>query len=332
MPPLAPAGGFRRFWLAFAVSDIGSAVTQTVLPILVVLHLGGGPVDVAVVLIAAQVPSALFQLPIGVIADRLPRSGRILAAVDLSSALLVGGMMLASTGAQLQLAILAVLVFAKACVAALRAPLASAVLNLVVVDDESKVKANGLLGATNAAGDIVGGLCGAAVLTWTGPVWALGVDFASYTAAAIIDASIRVPQVSEPSDDENENGRSFTRALSAIGAVMKGRLFLATCVAALVVGAVQAVLMTFLLDDGDFTAGRVALALSIGAIGGVAGGLAVATDPSARWLPQLALVLMSAAMILLHFSQSGSWWMLLAYEFVGSFGGSALYGLLFGRI
>jgi hypothetical protein len=56
--------GVRRFRHWFGCHPDGSSDPR-------VLHLGGGPVDVAVVLIAGQVPSALFQL------DRAPSGGGV---------------------------------------------------------------------------------------------------------------------------------------------------------------------------------------------------------------------------------------------------------------
>jgi MFS family permease len=84
---------YRRLWLGYSVSTIGDGVTLTAGPLLVA-SLTHDPLLVAGALFVQRLPWLLFSLVSGVFVDRLDRR-RLIAIVDLTRAVIVGGLALA---------------------------------------------------------------------------------------------------------------------------------------------------------------------------------------------------------------------------------------------
>ncbi len=83
---LAP--GFRRFWWGEAVSGFGAAVTLLALQTLVVVTLGGGPVEVGWLNTARWVPYLALGLVVGALVDRARRRP-VMVITDLARAALL---------------------------------------------------------------------------------------------------------------------------------------------------------------------------------------------------------------------------------------------------
>jgi MFS family permease len=83
---LAP--GFRRFWWGEAVSGFGAAVTLLALQTLVVVTLGGGPVQVGWLNTARWVPYLVLGLVVGALVDRVRRRP-VMVTTDLARAALL---------------------------------------------------------------------------------------------------------------------------------------------------------------------------------------------------------------------------------------------------
>ena len=72
---------FRRLWVAQSISDIGDGMTLTAL-LLLVTTLGATTTTLAVMSIAIAIPTVIFGLVAGAVADRYDRR-RIMLASDL---------------------------------------------------------------------------------------------------------------------------------------------------------------------------------------------------------------------------------------------------------
>ena len=77
---------FVRFWLASTVSDFGTYITGVALSVLVLVNLGGTPLDQGLVNAARWAPYLLFGLLAGIWVDRWQRR-TVLIAGDLGRAL-----------------------------------------------------------------------------------------------------------------------------------------------------------------------------------------------------------------------------------------------------
>lgn len=74
---------FRRLWIGQAVSELGSVVTRTAIPIAAVLTLGAGPAEMSFLVATASAGVLLVGLFAGVWTDRL-RKRPLMIASDLA--------------------------------------------------------------------------------------------------------------------------------------------------------------------------------------------------------------------------------------------------------
>jgi len=82
-------GDFNRLWAGQTVSVVGSAVTDLALPTLAVLQLHAGPLQVGLLLACQRFAFPVLSLPVGALADRLPRR-RMMLGADLARCALLG--------------------------------------------------------------------------------------------------------------------------------------------------------------------------------------------------------------------------------------------------
>src|SRR4051794_36312937 len=75
------------FWSGQTVSDLGSAISAFALPLLT-YRLTGSAFDLALTTAAIYLPSLLFSLPAGAIADRVDRR-RLMIGTELSHGLVI---------------------------------------------------------------------------------------------------------------------------------------------------------------------------------------------------------------------------------------------------
>ena len=72
-PSLWRNGDFVRLWSGQTISEMGSVVTRTALPILAVLTLHAGALEIGVLVASSSLAVLLVGLFAGVLIDRLPR-------------------------------------------------------------------------------------------------------------------------------------------------------------------------------------------------------------------------------------------------------------------
>lgn len=79
----------RLFWWGQTASAFGSVFTAIALPVVAVVYLGASPGQMGMISAAAVLPSFLFGLPAGALADRFTRPRLVLMALDTICALAV---------------------------------------------------------------------------------------------------------------------------------------------------------------------------------------------------------------------------------------------------
>lgn len=174
----------RDFWLFFTgqtLSSLGAAFTRFALPLLV-FHLTGSSVNLALTVAATFLPVVLFGLPIGVWVDRVDRK-RLMIATDIGRALVIMWLPLLAVFDRLAVEWIYAVAFVNSLLAMIfETSQFSAIVNLV--PREGLVSANGRLQAsysiTAILGSVLGGLL-IAVLPL--PALLLG-DALSYLASA----------------------------------------------------------------------------------------------------------------------------------------------------
>ena len=156
------SGAFVRFWIADAVSNLGTFVSTLALQLLLIETLHADQTALGVVRAAQWLPYLLFGMLAGVVVDRVRRRP-LLVAADVLCAVLLGAVgVLALTG-HLTVPVLAVLVF---CAGSASMFFSAAHLSLLptIVPGPGLASANARLSQTYAATQSLGPLVGGALV------------------------------------------------------------------------------------------------------------------------------------------------------------------------
>lgn len=181
---------FRLLFAARTVSMAGSAMAPVALAFAVLTTLHGSATAVGVVLVVRQVPVIALILVGGVWSDRLPRH-RVMVGSNLLS-----GLAQAATAALLltgsaHLWSLAVLAAMNGASNAFFYPASTGIVPQTV--HESMLQdANSTLRLSLNATQIAGAALGGILVAAAGPGWAIALDAASFLAAAVFTARMRV--------------------------------------------------------------------------------------------------------------------------------------------
>jgi predicted MFS family arabinose efflux permease len=181
---------FRLLFTGQLVSLLGDSFSGIALAY-AVLNLTGSASDLGYVFAAKAIPLVTFLLIGGVFADRLPRRLVMLTAdvVRLGSQGAVAVLILTHTA---QIWEIAALQAVAGTASAFFNP-ASTGLTPLTISPERLQQANALRGLSMASTGLVGTAIGGAVVSISGPGWALAVDAASYAVSAIFLAQLRLP-------------------------------------------------------------------------------------------------------------------------------------------
>ncbi|KAA2254824.1 MFS transporter [Solihabitans fulvus] len=181
---------FRLLLSARLVSGLGSAVAPIAVAF-AVLDLTGSSLDLGVVLAARTVPTLLLLLFGGIIADRLPRHRVLVVAgvVSVASQGLAATMLLTHTATVTTLALIEAV---NGAAGAFTMPALEG-LFAQVVPAELRRGANALFSLGGSGVRIGGAALGGIVVAAVGSGWAIAFDAATFGAAAVLFAALRIP-------------------------------------------------------------------------------------------------------------------------------------------
>jgi MFS family permease len=172
--------GFRRFWLATAISVLGTWVAAVVLSIRM-FEVTGSPAWVSALLFAEFTPLVLIGFLFGNRLDGLPIR-RTLVATDLVSA----GLFAALTAIDTPWAVV-VLAGIAGIAAGVARPLATAAVPLLVADEDLE-PATGAISAADNAMTFLGEVLGGVLIGSVGASVALGLNAATFAVSAALVA------------------------------------------------------------------------------------------------------------------------------------------------
>lgn len=200
---------FRRLWLSEIVSLLGDWMSFVAISLLA-LREGGSVVSLALVLAAHNLPHALLAPVAGTLADRLDRR-RLMISVNVIEGTLTVAMAIAA--ARGMVALVQVLVLARASAAAFLPPVQSAVLRRVVEGDEL-LAANTVSSVTWSVMFAVGMGVGGAIAA-LGPTTALLLDASSFGVAALLLRGLP-PMVAEGHEERGSAGAALMTGLTSV--------------------------------------------------------------------------------------------------------------------
>jgi len=187
---------FRKLWAGQTVSELGSVVTRTAVPLVALIVLGAGPLQMALLVVSASLAVLLVGLFAGAWVDRLRRRPLLIWA-DVMRALLLFSIPAAYLAGVLRIEQLYLVVFLEGCLGALfDAAYPAYVPSLIGVD--RVVEGNSKLATSSSLAEIGGpGLAGALVQV-IGPPLAVLVDAISFVVSAISLVLIRSREAPRP--------------------------------------------------------------------------------------------------------------------------------------
>ena len=222
-PSLWRSGAFTRLWAAATISDFGSFVTRTALPLAAIYVLKAGPLDIAALRGLEFIGYLLIGLIAGAWVDRLRRKP-IMVGADLGRALLLGSIPVAAALGGLTLVQLLAVTFFAAMLSTSFNTASTAYLP-TIVPTERLIRANSALSASASAAEFTGfGIGGVLVQVFSAPI-AIAVDAVSYVVSALLLATIRQPEPPRPAVHEREPVLREIR--EGIGVVRRSPILLA---------------------------------------------------------------------------------------------------------
>ena len=185
-------GDFVKLWTGQTVSELGSVVTRTALPIVAVVTLHATALEMGILISSASSGVLLVALFAGVLVDRSRRRPLLIGTDIVRAVLLLAIPALAFAGA-LRIEHLYVVAFIEAALGALFDVAYRTYLPSLLPSDRL-LEGNAKIGMTSAVAELGGpGLSGALVQLITAPL-ALVVDALSYVVSAVSLLLIRQPE------------------------------------------------------------------------------------------------------------------------------------------
>jgi MFS family permease len=195
-PSLWRHSDFMKLWTGQTISDLGSVVTRTAVPLVALLALGARPFEFALLIIAESLATLLFGFFAGAWVDRLRRRPLLIWS-DVIRALVLFSIPVAYFAGVLRIEQLYVVVFIQSSVAAFfNAAYHAYVPGLV--GTEHVVEANSRLATSSSLAEIGGPGLGGALVQLVGPPVAILVDAVSFVVSAISVLLIRAPEPARP--------------------------------------------------------------------------------------------------------------------------------------
>src|SRR5258706_10775471 len=188
MPPARRAGDFWIFWTVQTISQIGSALTATALPLLV-FKLSGSALDLGLASAATWVPYPLFGLFIGAWVDRVNRKG-LMIGLDIARAAVLAALAALALFGHLPIWWIYLVTFINSTLTVGFFSATTAAIPSMVAQD-GLVKANGRIQASAPFAAIIGPLLATLLLSVTSLQAVLWCDALTFVVSAISLALIK---------------------------------------------------------------------------------------------------------------------------------------------
>jgi MFS family permease len=195
-PSLWRHADFMKLWAGQTVSELGSVVTRTAVPLVALLVLGAGPLEMALLVVSASLAVLLVGFFAGAWVDRLRRRPLLIGA-DAIRAVLLFSIPAAYLAGALGMGQLYVVVFLEGCFGALfDAAYPAYVPSLIGVD--RVVEGNSKLATSSSLAEIGGPGLGGGLVQLIGAPFAIMVDAVSFVVSAISLLLIHSPEPQRP--------------------------------------------------------------------------------------------------------------------------------------
>jgi predicted MFS family arabinose efflux permease len=306
---------FLLLWSGQTVSQIGSQVTILALPLVAIVVLRATALEVGLLSAAATSAYLLIALPAGVVADRVSKR-RVMIGCDLASVAVIGWVPVAQLTGVLTLGQLyAVALLASSLSAFFLVSYTSYLPSLV--DREQLVDGNGKLATTQSVALVAGPALGALLVGLVGAAQAMAGDALSFAVAAACLFLIRRREPRPDSAVRERRSRFWPQLREGLAYVLREPILRKSAAwngtANFFVIMVETLGPVFLIRTVHLRPAYVGVLLALGALGGIAGGLAarpLAGRIGSARLCWLAMTVFALPGLLIPAARPG-WWVLL---------------------
>jgi MFS family permease len=185
--PLRPRGpsvdAFHAFWLGQTVSAIGTHVSMVALPLIAVLVLHVGALELGILAALETIPYLILSLPAGVIVDRMDRRA-IMIACDIGRAIALGVVAIALATGSASIGLLYMVAVVVGSLSVFFTVAYTSYLAVIVPADRL-VGGNQRLELSESGARIAGPTIGGTLLEIAGGAMAIFIDAASYVVSAL---------------------------------------------------------------------------------------------------------------------------------------------------
>lgn len=306
---------FLLLWGGQTVSEMGSQITVLALPLVAVVLLDASAFQVGLLAAAETSAYLLVALPAGAIVDRITKR-RLMIWCDLALFLVIGSVPFAHAVGALTLAQLYVVALMSSVFSVFFSVAYQAYLP-VLLDRDQLMDGNGKLAASRSVAQIAGPSTGAGLVTLVGAAGAMAADALSFALSACSLTAIRTREPRRPRAETGRRPTLRSQIREGLDYVVRDPILRNSVAfngtANFFVIMVETLGPVFLIRTLHLRPGLVGLLLALGAVGGVAGGVA------ARYLAQkfgsariswIAMTVLSLPGLLIPLAGSG-WWVLL---------------------
>lgn len=272
-PSLWRHADFLKLWIGQTVSQLGSVVTRTAVPLVALLVLGAGPTEMALLVVSASLAVLIVGLVAGAWVDRLRRRPLLIWA-DALRALLLLSIPIAHVAHVLRIEQLYVVMFATACLAAVfDAAYPAYVPSLIGVD--RVVEGNSKLATSDSIAEIGGPSFAGTLVQVASAPFAILIDAVSFAVSAVMLLLIRSPEPVRP--PREAASRIHVEILEGLRLVREHRVLLpmaARSIIAHVAGSFYGVLYTiYLVQELRLDPFVLGVVISAGGVGALVGSL-----------------------------------------------------------
>ncbi|MFJ1885133.1 MFS transporter [Streptomyces sp. NPDC088137] len=263
---------FRQLWAGQTVSQFGTYVGQTVLPLLAATTLKASPLQMGVLTAAGTAAFLLIGLPTGVLVDRVRRKPVMLTA-DFTRAALLLTVPLAAWAD--------VLTLTQLIVVALLASAATVLFDVAyqsylpsLVGRAQLMEGNTRLQSSLSAAEVTGPGVGGGLAQLVGGATAVLTTSVSYLISGLLLLRIRTP---EPKPMGHDGNRVRTQMKEGMGFVLGEKslraITISTALSNLAITVLLSMQILFLTRDLGLTPGAVGAVLALSSVGGLLGAL-----------------------------------------------------------
>jgi MFS family permease len=270
LPRLRSDTEFRKLWLGQSVSEIGSWVSTTALPITAVVLLGATPAQMGILSAVAGGSTLLVGLFAGVLADRMFRRP-VLIWSDIARALLLATIPLAATFQLLTYAQLLAISAATGVITVFFNVAYQSYLPALIAESDLP-EGNRLLGMSSAAAEVIGPLLAGILIKIVTPPIAILLDAASFVVSA---ASVAAIHRAEPPRVPRRQIRFIEEALAGAIAIRANPLLsvlaLRSITACFFGGMIYALYILYAVRNLRMSTAALGLTIALGGVGSIAG-------------------------------------------------------------